>query len=77
MIRQGRSLAAQLFSALNSSKIFNFRDIWAVLVFRKKGRAVEGIAMSEVRKRLLIVCSCLLLGSVEVLMQVLGVTATR
>jgi hypothetical protein len=33
--------------------------------------------MSEVRKRLLIVCSCLLLGSVEVLMQVLGVTATR
>ena len=29
--------------------------------------------MSEVRKRLLIACSCLLLGSVEVLMQVLGV----
>jgi len=33
--------------------------------------------MTEVRKRLLIACSCLLLGSVEVLMQILGVTASR
>jgi hypothetical protein len=31
--------------------------------------------MPEVRKRLLIACSCLLLGSVEVLMQVMGYTA--
>ncbi len=33
--------------------------------------------MPEFKKRLLIACSCLVLGSVEVLMQVLGVTATR
>ena len=33
--------------------------------------------MTEVRKRLLIACSCLLLGSVEVLMQVLGITASH
>jgi hypothetical protein len=33
--------------------------------------------MPEVRKRLLIACSCLLLGSVEVLMQVFGYAAAR
>lgn len=33
--------------------------------------------MTEVRKRLLIACSCLLLGSVEVLLQILGVTAAH
>ena len=33
--------------------------------------------MPEFKKRLLIACSCLLLGSVEVLIQVFGVAATR
>jgi hypothetical protein len=33
--------------------------------------------MSEVRKRLLIACSCLLLGSLEVLAQIYGFLATR
>jgi hypothetical protein len=33
--------------------------------------------MPEVRKRLLIACSCLLLGSVEVLLQIYGVAGVR
>jgi len=33
--------------------------------------------MSEFRKRLLIACSCLLLGSVEVVAQMYGLLATR
>ena len=33
--------------------------------------------MPEFKKRLLIVCSCLLLGSVEVLLQVFGFATTR
>jgi len=33
--------------------------------------------MSEFRKRLLIACSCLLLGSVEVLAQMYGFLAAR
>jgi hypothetical protein len=33
--------------------------------------------MSEVRKRLLIACSCLLMGSCEVLARVYGLLATR
>jgi hypothetical protein len=33
--------------------------------------------MSECKKRLLIACSCLLLGSVEVLIQVIGLVPAR
>ncbi|AXC12952.1 hypothetical protein ACPOL_3671 [Acidisarcina polymorpha] len=33
--------------------------------------------MTEVRKRLLIACSCLLLGSVEVLVELFGAVASR